>query len=499
VGAVSDTAIPYGARIHQLAEERGGETALVFAADDGGETQHSWTELDERSTRLARRLGRLGLGIGDRVAIKLRNSPEHLIGAIAAWKVGAVPVPVRWDLPAWELDRLLTVLDPKLVLAPEAGQHFDESAEESAKALDPVVPPHGWGICSSGSTGTPKVIVRDTPGVIDLAYPSMSLIQNMMELPYPQLILVPAPLYHTNGFTAAMNLLAGDRVVLMERFRADRLLELAERHRVTGFIAATPMLHRMAQVPELDRRDLSSVLWIQQGASLIPQWLARFWIERIGPEHLIFSYGSTEGAGLVICNGVDYLAHPGTLGRGWRGTEIRIIDPDSGGELPPGQVGEIYMRMPHNRVARYLGDVAQVTMTEDGFATIGDMGWLDEEGWLYMADRRVDMIVTGGVNVFPAEVEMALSEHPDVADVVVVGLKDPDWGRRVHAIVAPRAGTELDAAGVTAFAKQRLAPYKVPKTVEIVAAIPRSEALKVSRAALVAERDGPDGPDGHAA
>lgn len=486
---MSDRLISYGARIHQLAGQNGDGNALIFAADDGSERRLSWREIDEASTRVARRLAAAGLGAGDRAAVKLHNSPEMILAVFAAWKVGAVVVPVRWDLPDWELQRLLGVLGPKLVIDESSGALFSEAGSEPADPLPDVVPPHGWGICSSGSTGTPKVIIRDAPGALDPLLGRMSLVQGL-KLPSPQLILVPAPMYHTNGFTAFTNLLGGDRVVLMERFRAERVLELVERHRVDGFIAATPMLQRMAQVPDLDRRDLSSVRWVQQGAALIPVWLARFWIERFGGEHMFFSYGATEGTGLVVCNGTEYLEHPGTLGRGWAGTEIRILDADTGAELPPGEVGEIYMRMPGARVARYLGDVPQVPMTDEGFATIGDMGWLDDDGWLYMADRRVDMIVTGGANVFPAEVEAALSEHPAVGDVVVIGLSDPDWGRRVHAIVAPREGGAAPGAEeVIGFARERLAAYKVPKTVEIVERIPRSEALKVSRAALVAERE----------
>ena len=133
--------------------------------------------------------------------------------------------------------------------------------------------------------------------------------------------------------------------------------------------------------------------------------------------------------------------------------------------------------------------------TDDGFASVGDMGWLDEDGFLYMADRRVDMIVTGGVNVFPAEVEAALSEHPTIGDVVIVGLSDETWGRRVHAIVAP-LDDSLDVDSVITFARDRLAPYKVPKTVEFVSSIPRSEAMKFNRAALVAEREDPGAAGG---
>ena len=202
------------------------------------------------------------------------------------------------------------------------------------------------------------------------------------------------------------------------------------------------------------------------------------------------SYGASETIGIVVCRGDQWLAHPGTLGKGLNDTEIRVLGPD-GEQLPPGEIGSIYLRTATGPLAAYLGnDVAPMESTADGFTSVGDMGWLDEDGFLFMADRRVDMIVTGGVNVFPAEVEAALSGHPGIADVVVVGLRDPSWGRRVHAIVQ-RGDPALATEDVVAFAKERLAPYKVPKTVEFVASIPRTEAMKFNRAALVAERDEP--------
>jgi bile acid-coenzyme A ligase len=237
-------------------------------------------------------------------------------------------------------------------------------------------------------------------------------------------------------------------------------------------------------------RDLSSVQWVLQGASPIPQWLARFWCDLIGPERLYFGYGSSENVGVVTCRGDEWLEHPGTLGRGWLDTEIRILAPD-GSELPPGEVGDIYMRSSAiGKVASYRGDAPSIPMTADGFATIGDLGWLDEEGYLYLADRRVDMIVTGGANVYPAEVEAALSEYPGVDDVVVIGLAEPDWGKRVHAIIQPTDSVNpVTPEEIIAFAKTRLSSYKVPKTVELVDKIPRTEATKVNRTALVEARE----------
>jgi bile acid-coenzyme A ligase len=282
--------------------------------------------------------------------------------------------------------------------------------------------------------------------------------------------------------------MSGDPIVLLERFNAALIVDLIERYRITGFIAATPMLQRLAQLPDIRARDFSSLTWVQQGAASLPIWLGRFWIDLVGPEHFYLSYGSSENAGLVVCRGDQWLDHPGTLGLGFTDTEVRIIG-ESGESLPTGEIGGIYLRRPQGPAAMYVGDgVAPMEATADGFVTVGDMGWLDEDGYLFMADRRVDMIVTGGANVFPAEVEEALSEHPGVADVVVVGLVDAEWGRRVHAIVQV-SDPAVDANEVISFARARLAPYKVPKTIEFVDVIPRSEAMKLNRAQLTAERD----------
>ena len=179
------------------------------------------------------------------------------------------------------------------------------------------------------------------------------------------------------------------------------------------------------------------------------------------------------------------------MGPGYDGTELRVVGED-GSLLPPGEVGEIFMRKVDDNgpTFMYVGSNPPPA-TDDGFTSIGDLGWLDDDGFLYIADRRVDMIITGGANVFPAEVESALADHPDVADVVVIGLADPEWGRRVHAVIQPADPDHppLDVE-LIAYAKERLAPYKVPKSVELVDRIPRSEATKVSRQALVAERGG---------
>jgi len=490
-GSASATApagIPYGTRIAQLGRDRGDEPALWFVPVGGAPVALSWRQLDQQSTQVAHWLARRGLACGHRVALALHNSPELVLAVLASFKLGAVPVPMRWDLPTWERQRVLACLEPALVVDEGDLPELRSSGDLPTDPLPERVPPESWGICSSGSTGTPKVIVRSVPGLYDPSVPVAAMVDAYRPLPRPQRIAVPAPIYHTNGFTTVTNLLGGEQVVLFERFDPARFVTCVAELAVTGFIAATPMLQRMARTAEFSTTEWPTRPWVQQGAAPIPGWLARTWIERVGPEQMFFSYGSTEALGVVGCRGDEWLAHPGTVGRGTGGAEVRILD-DQLRDVPPGTVGQIFLRSPIGTVHRYLGDVPAVVRTSDGFATVGDLGWLDDDGFLYVADRRTDLIVSGGVNVYPAEVEAALSEHPAIADVVVVGLADPEWGRRVHAIVEPAAGVVLSADDVVAFARARLSGPKVPKSVEVVDRLPRTEAGKVNRSALVAARE----------
>ena len=490
---VTDGGVPYGTQIRLTAEAEPDAVAIVFAGEDGTERLVTFRELDERSTQIARVLIDRGLRTGDFLAVSLRNSPEHLMACFAGWKAGAVVVPMRWDLPEWERGRVLATMRPKLVVDADHAEYFAAADSAPTTPLDEVVPPRGFGVCSSGSTGSPKVIVMNLPGLFYAEAGLNMVVESYGTLPQPQRVLVPAPLYHTNGFTATRNLMAGERIVLLERFNAARILDLIEEYHITGFIGATPMLQRIAQVPGIDERDLSSLDWVQQGASPLPLWLGHRWCELVGPERFYLSYGASEMHGLITCRGDQWLAHPGTLGLPFGPAEVKILGPD-GEELPTGEVGGIYIRTPTGPAASYVGDnITPMTRTDDEFYTVGDLGWVDEDGFLFMADRRVDMIVTGAANVFPAEVEAALSEHPAIVDVVVVGLRDPEWGRRVHAIVQPvDVANPPDEADVIGFAKARLASYKAPKTVEFVESLPRSEAMKLSRGALVLERDGPE-------
>jgi bile acid-coenzyme A ligase len=481
--------VPMSRRIRDLAAARPDAPAVTAVDIAGAERTASWRELDVHSDQLGRVLQDRGVAVGDRVAIELRNSLELVLCVLAAWKTGAVPVPMRWDLPQWERTRLLAAVAPTLtVCADDVPELLRAAGEQTLAPLPDVVGPQVNGICSSGSTGTPKIILSDRPAVWT-PESSTPFAATWAPVPVPQTILVPAPMYHTNGFATLLSMLGGDRLIVLEKFDAALFVDLIERHRVTTFTATPTMLQRIARVPGVDDRDLSSVAWILQGAAVIPPALVHRWFDLLSPTRVFMAYGMTEGLGLTSLRGDEWLAHPGSVGRGFRGTEIRIAGPD-GQELPPGEVGEIFLRSPTTGLYTYLGGAPLLPTTDDGFGSAGDLGWLDEDGYLYIADRRVDMIISGGANVYPAEVESALADHPAIADVVVIGLADPEWGRRVHAIVEPSDPTSPPSYDdVISYAKSKLAAYKVPKTVELVDAIPRSAATKVSRSALVAERE----------
>jgi len=481
--------VSFARRVRQLADGCADAQVYRHVGPDGGGPALTWRELDRRSSQLAGALAERGLGLGDRLGLGVHNSPQLALSALAAWKLGAVPVPLRWDLPDWELARVRDVIGPRVHLGPEDVPWIDATERLDVPELPDAVSPQVSGICSSGSTGTPKVILSERPAVYDPAL-GTPFMETWRPVARPQTILVPAPMYHANGFATLYSLIAGDRLVVLERFDAARAVEAVERHRITTFTATPTMLQRIADLPGVDDRDLSSIDWILQGAAPMPPSLVHRWAGLIGADRIVMIYGMTEGLGFTALRGGDWMDHQGSVGRGVRDTEVRILDAD-GHDLPAGEIGEIYLRSPLSVGFRYLGDAAPPSGTDDGFSTVGDLGYLDAEGYLYLVDRRVDMIVTGGANVYPAEVETALIDHPAIADVVVVGLRDPDWGRRVHAIVEPADPTAPPTDGdVIAYARSRLAPYKVPKTVELVDAIPRSEATKVNRRALVEARGG---------
>ncbi|MBW1883531.1 MAG: AMP-binding protein [Deltaproteobacteria bacterium] len=493
------TPVSFGRRISDLAAERPKDIALVFVPRSGGgqERSFSWADVERRSLQIAGLMRQQGVGQDAMLIVGLPNSPEHVFTALAAWKLGAGVLPLRWDLPEWERNRLIEVVKPRLVCSdwndvPAACMsmaRLEASTDAAAEPLEDRVADPARAIASSGSTGLPKIIVKPGPGE-GIPGAGGGPFERDPEMGARR-ELVLAPLYHTNGFFMAhAALFGGDHVVLMERFDAARAADLIERHRIQAVTMVPTMLQRIARLPDLETRDFSSLELVLQGGAACPGWLVRRWIELVGPQRFVMSYGSTEGVGLTVISGDEWLDHPGSVGKA-QDSEIRILD-ETGREVSAGVIGEIFMRPTADDAPgfEYKG-APPPKRSDDGLTSIGDMGWLDEDGYLFVADRRQDMIISGGANIFPAEIEAALSEHPEVVDSAVIGLPDEEWGQCVHALIQPRDATHApSSAELRAHCRARLAAYKVPKAFETMERLPRSEAGKLNRSELVNERSG---------
>src|SRR5262245_10538429 len=384
-----------------LAEQHANDdVAVTFAAEQGGETPITWYELDARANQMADFFASHDVGKGDIVVVALKNSPEHLFTTFGAWKAGASVLPLRWDLPEWERDRVLAVANAKVVVAgwdnPAPGTVDPDDVRATVDRpdtppADDHAPEFSRLIATSGATGTPKIVATPTPGVM-MVDEQMS---QVMGASAGKLYLSTSPLYHVNGWAYSyIPLLQDASVVLMERFDAARAVDLIERYKIALTVMVPTMLMRIARLPDVQSHDFSSIERIVYGGASIPEWVVRAWFKLIPPERFAFSYGGSEGHGMVMTTGDQWLEHPGTVGQPLD-AEIKILD-EEGNELPVGEVGEIYIRT-NNAGPRfeYIG-VPTPPNTPEDFGSFGDMGYVDEDGFLYIADRRRDMIVSGG-------------------------------------------------------------------------------------------------------
>lgn len=479
---MSTTSFP--AALVRLAADAPDAAAVICAGEE-----LSRSDLDRASNQLARVYADHGVGIGDLVTISLPNGFDWFIACMAAWKIGAVPNPVPPTLPPSEREAVVDRADPRLTVGFASVEGLEAPGrvnlpgpglphlQHSDEPLPDVTSPIERALTSGGSTGTPKVICSQASAALD---PSSPL--GMFEA--RRSALVPGPLYHGIPFSSAWrSLLTGATVVVLPRFDPSACLELIERHRVDRVCFVPTMLHRIARLPEAERssRDLDSLEFVLTSGSPCPPWLMETWIDWVGPDVMHESFGSTERVGGTFISGREWLDHRGSVGKPFAGSQARIVDPATGEEVPTGVMGEIYWMAPGGPGSShdYIG--ADRRTTADGWESIGDMGYLDEDGYLYLGDRRSDMILSRGRNLYPAEIEAVLDRHPLVRSSVVIGLPDDDGDQRLHAIVEAE---QVDPDELAAHVAEHLVRYKVPRSFEFVSTPLRDDSGKVRRTEL---------------
>ncbi|HEX7375119.1 MAG TPA: AMP-binding protein [Steroidobacteraceae bacterium] len=444
-------------------------------------------ELADRVERRARALQAAGVGDGDFVAIALPNGTPFIEIAFACWRLGATPAPVSHRLPPAELRALLEVLNPRLVVGGEAARLAgavvveEQDLYDASPAITPLpsrVSRHVKAIASGGSTGRPKVIVDHAPALLDPDVPSLGM-------QCGDTVVVPGPMYHSAPFGLVYQALGwGCHVVIMPRFDAAETLRLVERHRGNWLYQVPTMMHRIWRLGDEERAryDVSSIEIVCHIAAPCPAWLKERWIDWLGAERIWEVYSGTEAIAATMIGGRDWLEHKGSVGRLMTGARIRILD-DQGNDVVPGEVGEIYFLATQGQGSTYHYLGAEPRLRGD-WETFGDLGRIDAEGYLYLADRRTDLVISGGANVYPAEVEAAIDAHPAVLASVVIGLPDADLGQRIHAIVEVRDGSApLVLDDLIDFLATRLAAYKLPRSLETTRERVRDDSGKVRRAA----------------
>ncbi len=469
-----------------------------------------------RVLRAAQVLQSAGVGAGDVVALLMRNSPEMLELMLATRWLGAMWCPINWHFKTDEVQYILDdsgarllVADADLLQALSGLRHASipgfvhaagmrpvagngpgwpdwQQARDAAPALQaPASPPRGAMLYTSGTTGRPKGIRRAPASAGQIARGQAVLRQVLGFVPGMR-ALINAPMYHSapNSFSIGAAL---ENAVLYieERFDAEQTLRLIERHRISHAYLVPTMYVRMLALPESVRRsfDLGSMQFVSSTGSPCPPEVKRAMIEWWGPV-IHEAYGSSELGYMTLLNSADALRKPGSAGRPLAGVEVAILD-EQGRKLPPGQVGLIHVHQPAYADFSYVGnDAARQAMEHGGLKTMGDLGYLDDDGFLFIVDRASDMVISGGVNIYPAEIEIVLQQMPGVADCAVFGIPDAEFGEALAAVVQVHAGTRLDAAQVKDYLAPRLAGYKMPRRIDFIDAMPREDTGKIFKRKL---------------
>jgi acyl-CoA synthetase (AMP-forming)/AMP-acid ligase II len=469
-----------------------------------GERSLTYAELNARANRVANALRSLGTQGGDRVAVMVHNSLEGLEIVAGLSKLAAMHVPVNYRLREHEVAYVINDSGAKIVVAgPELVQTVEKArAEVQDKPIYIAIgseAPIGWlhyeelleassdhppvgnsasGLTmnySSGTTDNPKGAYRPA-GV-----PTQDLLRlvQMFKLSESDVHLLAGPGYHSApGFFSSIHLLMGATVVVQPKFDAIEALQLIDQHRVTNTFIAPTLLQRLCDVPSevAGTYDSSSLKSIILGAAPCPYALKVRAVERFG-QCLWEFYGATETAFVTILRPEDQLRKPGSCGKVAPGQEIRLLDA-AGNLVPDGVPGEIWTRSPWLAEYYHKPEATAISM-KDGFFSVGDIAYCDSEGYYYICDRKIDMIISGGVNIYPAEIEAVLSAHPAILDVAVIGVPDVQWGESVKAVVSLRPGKSASAGELIAFCSERLADYKKPRSVDFVDELPHNPAGKL--------------------
>lgn len=484
-----------------LAEELADKPAVIMG---GSGRSVSYAELEAASNRIAHVFADLGLAVGDHVAILMENELELFPVVWAAQRSGLLYTPVNWHLTTDEAAYIVdnceaTVLissPPLEAVAASAaaassrpvtrlvvGESLDAlSAEAPATPIDTETEGY-YMLYSSGTTGRPKGILPDLPGD---PFGTGIQIDHMMASAFgfgrDTVYLSPGPLYHAAPLGWSLGTIRnGGTVVVMEKFDAEQALALIERHSVTHGQFVPTMFVRMLKLAEHERTsyDVSSLRVVVHAGAPCPVEVKRQMIAWLGPK-LVEFYAGSEGTGFFMIDSPAWLEHPGSVGKPLLG-KVHITD-DAGTELPTGQVGTVWFS--EVRQFEYHGDADKTAgaWNDKGWTTLGDLGHVDDEGYLYLSDRRTDLILSGGVNIYPREIEDVLVLHPAVQDVAVIGTPDGEFGQRVHAFVQPTpgssAGAELEA-DLASFARQHLAGFKVPRSWTFLDELPRLPSGKL--------------------
>jgi fatty-acyl-CoA synthase len=487
-----------------------------------GDVRFDYGELEGRINRLSHGLRALGIGPGERIGALLFNGHESLEINAALAAIGGQSVQIGYRLKPAEVAYILEnsgaralvfhaelapVVEEALPLvkggnivrerclaagAAPGWRSYEELLERGDATAPARVPGGGYGgimIYTSGTSGRSKGATRDFSR---MGYESVLDFISRFPLRRDERHLVVCPMYHSMAAAfVTMVMMVGGCCVIVRHFDPEAVLRTIERERVTSTTMVPTMLARiMALPPETLRKyDTSSLRWIMSGAAPLPTDLARRVEDAFGPVLYNF-YGATETGLVTIALPGEHTARPGTIGRLIGGNEVRLCDA-AGHEVPVGEVGELYVRNPMLMDGYHANAEATAEATRAGFITDGDLANRDADGYYYLADRKTDMVISGGVNIYPNEIEQRLHEHPAVHETAVVGVPDPEWGESLAAFVVLRAGQTATAEELGEWVKQTLADYKRPRRFVFLDALPRTVTGKVLKRELKAQLAAP--------